>query len=152
MKEALDFIHKHNICHNDISDKNIVAKNGKPVLVDFGNAATVNDQQVGFHGTTEYTHRKVHRAYTTGAWNCQKHYDWTSLGFTMATILNGGIVAWMGFSSGPVQKQSSDVFDDRIKCAQNIVADKIAKSECETNLTDLSDLILSWIKLDLFET
>jgi len=34
MKEALEFIHKHNICHNDISDKNIGAKNGKPVLVD----------------------------------------------------------------------------------------------------------------------
>jgi len=82
MKEALEFIHKHNICHNDISDKNIVAKNGKPVLMDFGNAAGINDKQVGFHGTTEYAHCKIHQ----GSWHCQKHYDWTG---TMATILNG---------------------------------------------------------------
>jgi len=67
----------------------------------------------------------------------------------MATILNGGIVAWMGLSSRPVQSKSSPVIHDHIQCAQNIIDDKITKSGCESTLKDLSDLFLSWINLDL---
>jgi len=141
MKAALKFIHRRNICHNDISDKNIVLKDQKPVLVDFGNAASVGDKKEGFHGTTEFAHREIH---TSKFWYCQEDYDWTSLGFTMATILNDGMVVWKGLSSGPVT-ESSTVFADRIKCAKDIVTNKTSSYGIESEFQE----ILNWICFDL---
>jgi len=146
LKDALEFIHNHNVCHNDVKDNNVVVKNGKPILVDFGCAACVEDEKVGFLGTTQYAHRKVHLLHT---WKCKKEYDFTSLGFTMATILNGGNVGWTGLSSGPVEEELSHAFQERILCAQQIVVTELTKSKGKANLKDLSDLFLSWIELDL---
>jgi len=142
MEGALEFIHQHEVCHNDISDKNIVLKNFKPVLVDFGNAACFNDKKTRFYGTTEFAHRQIHFATT---WYCRREYDLTSLGFTMATILNDGMVVWNGFSSGPVGDKKSPFFDQRIKCARDIVSNKTLISETRS---ELKVKFTDWIAFD----
>jgi len=129
---ALEFIHGHMICHNDVSDKNIVLKDGMPVLIDFGNAATLGDTKTVFLGTTEFAHRSIHGA----KWTCKKEYDLASLGFTMATILEGGRVAWKNLSSGPVTGRKS-VFDDRLKKARDIILGAGSIS---------ADVLACWVK------
>jgi len=51
MQQALDFVHQHNFCHNDVSNQNIVVKNGRPVLIDFGNGADIGSKHNKFFGT-----------------------------------------------------------------------------------------------------
>jgi len=139
MMKALSFIHMHMVCHNDVSDKNIVIKDGRPVLIDFGCAAQLHSEKTGFVGTTEFAHRTIH---TSIIWHCKKRFDFASLGFALATILNGGVVAWTGLSSGPVAEQGSHVFGNCISEASKIIQGEVGldKENCK--------FLLEWISLD----
>jgi hypothetical protein len=70
------------------------------VLVDFGIASVLGEGLVGFRGTTEYIHGEIHRKHLNW-YPCPEH-DLTSLGFTMAALVNKGRVPWKGFSDRPV--------------------------------------------------
>jgi serine/threonine protein kinase len=106
IKAALDFIHERKWSHNDVSTKNIVlvTKPGQEgesaVLIDFGIASVLGEGLVGFRGTTEFIHGEIHRKHLNW-YPCPEH-DLTSLGFTMAALVNKGRVPWKGFSDRPV--------------------------------------------------
>jgi tRNA A-37 threonylcarbamoyl transferase component Bud32 len=106
IKAALDFIHEKKWSHNDVSTKNIVlvTKPGQEgesaVLIDFGIASVLGEGLVGFRGTTEFIHGEIHRKHLNW-YPCPEH-DLTSLGFTMAALVNKGRVPWKGFSDRPV--------------------------------------------------
>jgi len=106
IKMALNLIHQHNVCHNDVSIKNIVISSDNPILTDFGNAAKLGSMQNSFLGTTEFAHRQIH---IIERWECRIEYDVASLGFTI-TILMDSVVAWDGLSSGIVSNPYSTVF------------------------------------------
>jgi len=139
IKMALNFIHQNNVCHNDVSIKNIVISSDNPILTDFGNAAKLGSMQNSFLGTTEFAHRQIH---ISEKWECRIEYDVASLGFTMATILMDGVVAWDGLSSGIVSNPYSTVFAQRVSKAKNIVRHAEGLNEA------FSKLWLGWIDLD----
>jgi len=144
MKEALDFIHKHNICHNDVSDRNIVINSGKPVLIDFGNAADIGSDQDGFFGTRAFAPQKIQLDET---WVCKKEYDFVGLGFTIATILNEGKMAWSMRRKG--DDCSTDFIEDELVVFENryLEAEKIIKRKEGCGPKHI-DMWLGWIALD----
>jgi len=124
MKEALDFIHKHNICHNDVSDQNIFINNEKAVLIDFGNAANIGLEHKGFFGARAFAPQKIRLDKT---WVCKKEYDFVGLGFTMAMVLNEGKIAWN--MSGRQNNHCNESNDDELLVFENfyLEAEKIIK-------------------------
>jgi hypothetical protein len=104
IQAALNYMHKRNIAHNDVSVKNIImvgtGNEMRAVLIDYGIASSLGSKMEGFQGTTEVAHREIHL--NSSAWCPVAEYDFTSLAYTLI-IIKQGQIPWIGFSDCPVK-------------------------------------------------
>ena len=76
--DALKFIHRNGISHNDVNDRNILLRE----LED--GQSKMYDTIEGFRGTPQFTHREIHKK---SKWLPVPNFDWTSLGLTMVALI-----------------------------------------------------------------
>jgi hypothetical protein len=79
--DALKFIHRNGISHNDVNDRNILLRE----LED--GQSKMYDTIEGFRGTPQFTHREIHKK---SKWLPVPNFDWTSLGLTMVALIEKG--------------------------------------------------------------
>mmetsp|Transcript_5614 Transcript_5614/g.12352 ORF Transcript_5614/g.12352 Transcript_5614/m.12352 type:complete len:155 (+) Transcript_5614:74-538(+) len=121
---ALDFIHGRGIYHGDVKDLIVVKyKDGnlEAKLTDFGSARRIGEEMNRFIGTPAFAHKHLHEK---SKWHCKAQYELTSLGFTLVTILNGGIVPWAGFSRKP---EGDDILKELAKTRQEAAKEILTK-------------------------
>eukprot|EP00978_Attheya_sp_CCMP212_P000549 scaffold1076_cov32-Attheya_sp.AAC.1 len=121
IKEALTFIHKNGISHNDVNDRNILLRqsaSGKwcGVLVDYSIASEMSKVMKNFQGTPQFVHHDIHNNHQ---WCPVPEYDMTSLGLTIAVFFNRGVIPWKDF--GSVGKKNTGICNSRMTAAKEII-------------------------------
>ena len=134
VKNALKFLGENNIYHCDINPRNIVIDNKHEArLIDFSIALDANKrkERCGFWGTLNYVHRTIFEYYPNKKWKmdlCQK-FDYASLYFTMAVLVNDGELPWspiVGFPKtldNELKKELYSVMNERDESAKEIMKD-----------------------------
>jgi Protein kinase domain len=92
--DCLAYVHRKGFAHNDISPKNIMIhpRTHHALLIDFGLAAPLRTEIVGFRGNVLYAHRSLF--YQDKVWKCNKENDLASLALSLAVISNDGVCLW----------------------------------------------------------
>jgi Protein kinase domain len=141
--EALKFLHRHGIAHNDVSDRNLLLVPEKipgeyrAVLVDFSVASQMYEKRRGLTGTAPFVHDDVHIHYE---WFPVPKYDSFSLGLTLVVLLARGVIPWKNLGDkGPTVGDKGPtvgecVYKNRIKKATELV-NKLRGSK---NLTEVA--------------
>mmetsp|Transcript_28468 Transcript_28468/g.78201 ORF Transcript_28468/g.78201 Transcript_28468/m.78201 type:complete len:166 (-) Transcript_28468:324-821(-) len=119
------FIHGRGNYHGDVKDLHIVVKykdgNLEAKLTDFGSARRIGEEMNRFIGTPAFAHKHLHEK---SKWHCKAQYELTSLGFTLVTTLNEGIVPWAGFSRKP---EGDDILKKLAKTRQEAAKEILTK-------------------------
>eukprot|EP01083_Nonionella_stella_P134678 409714_1 len=131
IKKALEFIHRNNVFHLDVSPRNIMrkskSKNGASttesiyILIDFGCAIVSPAKATGCQGTLAFTHKEIHEKENTQTWDPKQKYDRASLAFTMAAFGSKTVIPWHGFNKRV--KGDKEVFKERRNVAKKIFKD-----------------------------
>ena len=87
LRTALKSIHAKGYVHNDISPKNIIVHDKKPILIDFGIASKIDTQIKGFRGTPHFTAKPIFRKYPGNKWTPKSDYDFCALALSMAWLV-----------------------------------------------------------------
>ena len=87
LRTALKSIHAKGYVHNDISPKNIIVHDNKPILIDFGIASKIDTQIKGFRGTPHFTAKPIFRKYPGNKWTPKSDYDFCALALSMAWLV-----------------------------------------------------------------
>jgi hypothetical protein len=117
LTRALDFIHKKEVFHLDVSPKNVIVVYeddgpSKAVLIDFSCAHHSKSQIKGFVGTPDYAHRSVFRRYPRKEWHAKSVVDTVGLAFTTVALANDGVVPWRPLAGLPKNHSSKQDFDE----------------------------------------
>jgi len=119
------FIHGRGNYHGDVKDLHIVVKykdgNLEAKLTDFGSARRTGEEMNRLIGTPAFAHKHLHEK---SKWHCKAQYELTSLGFTLVTTLNEGIVPWAGFSRKP---EGDDILKKLAKTRQEAAKEILTK-------------------------
>jgi Protein kinase domain len=94
---CLAHVHNKGFAHNDISPKNIMVhpQTRHAMLIDFGLAAPLRTDIVGFRGNVLYAHRSIFAFYGVSTkWICNTGNDEASLALSLAVISNNGVCPW----------------------------------------------------------
>jgi Protein kinase domain len=94
---CLTYVHNKGFAHNDISPKNIMIhpQTRHTLLIDFGLAAPLRSDIVGFRGNVLYAHRSIFASYGNSTkWTCNRENDEASLALSLAVISNNGVCPW----------------------------------------------------------
>ena len=117
--EGVSFLHMNKIAHRDLSNKNIVIKGGRLVIIDFGMARYMASEIPGVNTYTSHVTSLWHRApellsaeTSTLNYDARKVDDW-SIGILITEILGG--VTWLrGNKSGDQKHIFNNINVDNI--------------------------------------
>ena len=88
VSDALDFAHRKEICHMDVRPSNIIiSPEGTIQLIDWGCAASTDEEICGFRGSLAYAHDYILTVDKHKIWKPKKEFDMASLAFTMAALI-----------------------------------------------------------------
>eukprot|EP00978_Attheya_sp_CCMP212_P008677 scaffold20416_cov51-Attheya_sp.AAC.1 len=138
IENALNFIHKNGISHNDVNDRNIllrwipVSEKWCGVLVDYNIASEMSKVMKNFQGTPQFVH---HDIYNNRQWCPVPEYDMTSLGLTIAVFLNRGVIPWNKYFCG-VWRKGPEICESRMNAAREIVKNQ-NDQDLENSMEDL---------------
>jgi Protein kinase domain len=99
--DCLTYVHNKGFAHNDIAPKNIMIhpQTRRAMLIDFGLAALLDSDIVGFRGNFLYAHRSIFAYHPCKVWKCNRENDLASLALSLAVISNDGVCSWRPPSS-----------------------------------------------------
>jgi hypothetical protein len=120
--EAMDYAHGKGWAHLDIHPSNIiVTKSCEVLLIDWGCAAKMENEIVGFRGCLTFAHDELLlRKDKSMKWAPMKKHDEASLAFTFACLSQAKSIPWDNFDSIGL---ASSVLDQRRDSARSILKD-----------------------------
>jgi serine/threonine protein kinase len=135
---ALKHVHARGWVHLDVRPSNIIiGQQGNVItgvqLIDFGCASQKNVALAHFRGCPPFAHSDLLRR-GLKKWQPDDKHDMASLSFTIASLLDGRSVPWLGFSGCNVKR-------DRLKERFNIATKLLCESSNKLNETTSNLLI-----------
>jgi serine/threonine protein kinase len=156
IKYALDYMHKKEIFHCDVTPRNIiVATDGenrdRAVLIDYSLAtqtSKLSKSFKGFRGTPNYVHREIYQFCLSGKkWKPTQNHDKAGLGFSLAFFANHCVRPWNVVGYPKRASPRNNMMHESLEAAMKSRSKKAIKAVSRLG-DELKREIVDFLKLD----